>query len=198
MASYAMYGNGTFGGSSNFLSQLGGIGNAWGDGIASGIKMGTALMNYDNAVATNPSALRAEISKNIAAQGTNEGIHYRNYMMNGILSQLAAGKPLTDQQRQLINGGYVQGIGNNTGGLTAQVEGTPVNTNGGTPATQPATMPVTTVARTQAPTVQLVAPERTQHWSANLAMPATNYGNLGYGVNGQTAAQTLRNMGWGK
>lgn len=193
MASYAMYGNGPFGGSSNFLATLGGIGNAWGDGIASGIKMGTALMNYDNAVATNPSALRAEISKNIAAQGTNEGIHYRNYMMNEMLSQLASGKELTDQQKQLINAGYVQGVGNVAGGLTGQVQGTPTNTNGGTLATQPATMPVT--AATQTPPAQLAPPQRVANWQAPLQLPATNYGNLGYG--GQTAAQTLRSMGWG-
>lgn len=196
MASYAMYGNGPFGGSSNFLATLGGIGNAWGDGIASGIKMGTALMNYDNAVATNPSALRAEISKNIAAQGTNDGIHYRNYMMNEMLSQLASGKDLTDQQKQLINAGYVQGIGNAVGGLTGQVQGTPTNTNGGTLATQPATMPVTTAVKTATPTVQLVAPQQQGvSWQSRLQMPATNYGSLGYG--GQTAAQTLRSMGWG-
>lgn len=144
MAGYDMMGNGAFGGSSNFLSMLGGIGNDWGYGMASGIKMGTAMMNYNNAIATNPSALRANIAKNIAAQGQYEGEHYRNSMMNPMLSRLASGQELLDWQKRLIDGGYVQGIGNGqTGGMTGSVQGTPTNTNGGTPATQVATMPIT-------------------------------------------------------
>ena len=46
MPSYAMTGNGIFGGSNNFLSILGGIGNAWGDGMTSGMNMGKALIDY--------------------------------------------------------------------------------------------------------------------------------------------------------
>lgn len=91
MASYAMNGSGTFGGSNNFLALMGGVGEDWLYGMNQGMAFGKALMDYQNQLYTSPSATRAAIAKNIEAQGTSEGNHYRNYMDNQILSYLAGG-----------------------------------------------------------------------------------------------------------
>lgn len=91
MSSYAMNGSGTFGGSNNFLALMGGVGEDWLYGMNQGMAFGKALMDYQNQLYTSPSATRAAIAKNIEAQGTSEGNHYRNYMDNQILSYLAGG-----------------------------------------------------------------------------------------------------------
>ena len=91
MSSYAMNGSGTFGGSNNFLALMGGVGEDWLYGMNQGMAFGKALMDYQNQLYTRPSATRAAIAKNIEAQGTSEGNHYRNYMDNQILSYLAGG-----------------------------------------------------------------------------------------------------------
>ena len=91
MSSYAMNGSGTFGGSNNFLALMGGVGEDWLYGMNQGMAFGKALMDYQNQLYTSPSATRAAIAKNIEAQGTSEGNHYRNYMDNQILSYLAVG-----------------------------------------------------------------------------------------------------------
>lgn len=91
MSSYAMNGSGTFGGSNNFLALMGGVGEDWLYGMNHGMAFGKALMDYQNQLYTSPSATRAAIAKNIEAQGTSEGNHYRNYMDNQILSYLAGG-----------------------------------------------------------------------------------------------------------
>lgn len=151
MSSYSMVGNGSFGGSGNFLANLGGIGRAWGDGIASGMQMGTAMQTYNNFINTSPSSVRAQIAQNIASQGQHEGEHYRNYMMNDILSALAGGQNLSGRQQEMIDKGYVQGIGSpNVGGTTANVAGTPAqqptpNTQSAKPA-QVTTAPIPTTA----------------------------------------------------
>lgn len=97
MSSYSMHGNGMFGGSNNFLSLLGGIGDDWSYGMNQGMNMGLQMLNYNNAVNLSPSAMRAKISKNIAEQGYNEGSHYIDYMMNQPLSYLAGGGDPTHQ-----------------------------------------------------------------------------------------------------
>lgn len=91
MSSYAMNGSGTFGGSNNFLALMGGVGEDWLYGMNQGMAFSKALMDYQNQLYTSPSATRAAIAKNIEAQGTSEGNHYRNYMDNQILSYLAGG-----------------------------------------------------------------------------------------------------------
>lgn len=141
MSNYSFTGNGHFGGTNNFLGILGGIGQDWGDGMAAGMKMGTAMQNYSNFINTSPSQVRAQIAQNVAAEGQATGDHYRNYMMNGILSRLAGGLPFTEQQQKLIDGGYIQGInGQGNTGLSGSVSGTPVTTQVNTsPATQVAT-----------------------------------------------------------
>ena len=150
MPSYAMTGNGIFGGSNNFLSILGGIGNAWGDGMISGMNMGKAIMDYQKSVYTNPSATRAAIAQNIANQGTAEGTHYRNSIMNPMLSQLAGSGQLADWQRGLLNQGYLNiGQGVNSNASVQNVEGTPA-------VTQPATTPATTPAQPTSPTAPTV------------------------------------------
>nr|DAR25218.1 MAG TPA: hypothetical protein [Caudoviricetes sp.] len=150
MPSYAMTGNGNFGGSNNFLSILGGIGNAWGDGIISGMNMGKAIMDYQKSVYTNPSATRAQIAQNIANQGTAEGTHYRNSIMNPMLSQLAGGGELADWQRQILNQGYVNsGQGVNSNASVQTVQGTPL-------VTQTATTPATTPAQPTQPSTPMV------------------------------------------
>ncbi len=77
-AIHAMTGNGIFGGSNNFLSILGGIGNALGDGMISGMNMGKALMDYQKSGIHKLISYCAAIAQNIANQGTAEGTHYRN------------------------------------------------------------------------------------------------------------------------
>ena len=152
MPSYAMTGNGLFGGSNNFLGVLGGIGSAWGDGMISGMNMGKALMDYQKYVYTNPSATRAAIAQNIANQGTYEGTHYRNSIMNPMLSRLAGGEELSDWQKSLLNQGYVnvgQGVNSNTS--VQNVQGTPA-------VTQTATLPATTPAKPTAPSAPTTAP----------------------------------------
>lgn len=127
MSSYAMEGTGTFGGSNNFLALLGGVGDDWAHGMNQGMNMGLQMQNYNNAVNLNPSAMRAQISKNIAEQGYNEGSHYTNQMMNQPLSYLAGGGDPTQP------GSPYQGmIGRN---LMGTVVGTP---NATAQANQPA------------------------------------------------------------
>lgn len=174
MPSYAMTGNGIFGGSNNFLSILGGIGNAWGDGMTSGMNMGKAIMDYQKSVYTNPSATRAAIAQNIANQGTAEGTHYRNSIMNPMLSQLAGGGQLTDWQKSLLNNGYVnvgQGVNSNTS--VQNVEGTPV-------VTQPATTPTTTPAQPKMPTAPTVYSAPAQPVAPT---PYNPYGNFALNTN---------------
>ena len=174
MPSYAMTGNGIFGGSSNFLSILGGIGNAWGDGMTSGMNMGKAIMDYQKSVYTNPSATRAAIAQNIANQGTAEGTHYRNSIMNPMLSQLAGGGQLMDWQKSLLNNGYVnvgQGVNSNTS--VQNVEGTPV-------VTQPATTPATTPAQPKMPTAPTVYSAPAQPVAPT---PYNPYGNFALNTN---------------
>ena len=138
------------GGSNNFLNILGGIGSAWGDGIISGMNMGKALMDYQKSVYTNPSATRAQIAQNIANQGTAEGTHYRNSIMNPILSQLAGGGELMDWQKQILNQGYVNAAqGVNSNASVQNVQGTPV-------VTQTATTPATTPAQPTQPSAPMV------------------------------------------
>lgn len=142
MPSYTMVGEGGFGGSNNFLAQLGGIGQDWGDGMMAGMRMGTALMNYNNAVAQNPSALQAKIAQNVANQGTYEGEHYRNAIMNPRLSRLASGADLQDWERAMLqtNGYGDYGMVNGTPSATNTAQGTPqVTQTAATPATTPAT-----------------------------------------------------------
>lgn len=173
MPSYAMTGNGIFGGSNNFLSILGGIGNAWGDGMTSGMNMGKALMDYQKSVYTNPSATRAAIAQNIANQGTAEGTHYRNSIMNPMLSQLAGGGELADWQRGLLNQGYLNiGQGVNSNASVQNVQGTPVTT-------QTNTQPSTTVAQPTQPTAPTVYTQ-TQPVAPT---PYNPYGNLTLNTN---------------
>lgn len=120
MSSYSMYGGGTFGGSNNFLSLLGGIGDDWAHGMNQGMNMGLQMLNYNNAINLSPSAMRAKIAKNISEQGYNEGSHYINHMMNQPLSYLAGGGDPTQ-----VNSPYQGMIGRNWLG---NVLGTP-NTN---------------------------------------------------------------------
>lgn len=91
MANYSMVGNGHFGGSNNFLAQLGGIGDSWLYGWGQGMRFGNALMDYQNKVYTNPSNVNRQIAQNIEALGAAEGNHYRHYMDNKVLSYLAGG-----------------------------------------------------------------------------------------------------------
>lgn len=138
MSSYAMYGTGQFGGSNNLLSMLGGIGTDWANGTNLGMQQGMALMQYNNALATNPSALRAQIAQNIANEGTSTGNHYRNYMDNQVLSYLAGGGNPADPNSPFNQWWGQQRIGALTG--TNMVQGTPVNT-------QPNSNPTTQVAQ---------------------------------------------------
>lgn len=96
MSSYSMVGNGYLGGSSNFLSLLGGIGDDWAYGLGQGMRMGSAVMDYNNKLATNPSHIRNQIAQNIANQGTAIGTHYLNSLDNQILSYLVGGGDPSD------------------------------------------------------------------------------------------------------
>lgn len=143
MPSYSMLGNGNFGGSSNFFSQLGGIAPAWGDGLTAGLNMGSQLIDYKNKVDINPSATNAKIAQNINAKDVAEGDHYANYMMNQVLSKLAGGKPLEDYQKNLLQTGVVNlGTGVNKANLIASTQGTPTQTQ---PNSTPATSQVSLV-----------------------------------------------------
>lgn len=186
MASYDFTGNGVFGGSSNFLAALGGIGDSWGDGINSGIKMATNLANYNDLVNTMPSAQRAAIAKNIATQSAYEAQHYSQLPMVEAFSRLAGGAPLTDWQRQLLgNMGYVSGQGNNiANSLSGNVQGTPSQQNSApsqTPAqpVQPSTPSQPNPYWTNPMTVQTpVGGWRAPILSGNTTSP---YGGLSYG-----------------
>ncbi len=153
MGNYSMVGNGTFGGHNNFLGHVAGVVNNAVDGLHAGMNFSTTLMNYQNMLATNPSAVQRQIAQNIQAQGTAEGEHYRNYMMNGMLSRLAGGQPLLEEQKRLLNSGFIQGFGPNNAnsGMTGAVQGTPV-------ATQTNAMPATQVAQPMQPSVQPLPP----------------------------------------
>lgn len=126
MSSYAMTGNGIFGGSGNFLSMLGGLGSDWYNGANLGLQQGMAMMQYNNALATNPSAVRGQIAQNVANQGTAEGNHYRNYLDNQILSYLAGGGNPNDANSPFNNFWGQNRVGAMTG--TNQMQGTPINT----------------------------------------------------------------------
>lgn len=139
MSSYSMFGNGVFGGSNNFLSLLGGLGQDWASGTNAGLQQSLALMQYDNALATNPSAQRATISQNVANQGTNEGNHYRNYLDNQILSYLAGGGNPAAASSPFNQWWGQQRLGALTG--TNQVQGTPINTQPNANPTTEVVMP---------------------------------------------------------
>lgn len=150
MSSYSMYGTGTFGGSNNFLSLLGGVGQDWANGTNLGLQQGMAMMQYNNALATNPSAVRAQIAQNVANEGTSTGNHYRNYLDNQILSYLAGGGNPSAQNSPFNNWWGQQRAGALTG--TNQIQGTPTNTQTNTnPTTQVAQPVVFTSAGTPAP-----------------------------------------------
>lgn len=147
MASYSMVGSGNFGGTSNFLGQLGSIARPWGDAMTAGMNMGSQFIDYQNKVNLNPSAVNAQIAQNVNAKDVAEGDHYANYMMNSVLSKLAGGKLLEDYQKQLLNSGVVNlGSGVNKANLVGSVQGTPTQTQpNATPATtqaQPVQQPV--------------------------------------------------------
>ncbi len=81
-----MTGNGIFGGSNNFLSILGGIGNAWGDGMISGMNMGKALMDYQICI-HKPISYSCSNRTEHCESGTAEGTHYKNSIIG--LNQLS-------------------------------------------------------------------------------------------------------------
>lgn len=140
MPSYSMVGSGTFGGTSNILGQLGSVAPHWGDAMTMGMNMGSQLIDYQNKVNLNPSAVNAQLAQNIAAKDAAEKAHYQDYMMNQVLSALAGGKGLENYQKNSLESGVVNlGGGVNMQNLYGATQGTPQQTQTQfTPATTPA------------------------------------------------------------
>jgi len=125
-----------FGGSNNWLALAGGVGNDWGLGLEKSMGLGQMMLNYQKAVAMQPSSIRAGIAHNINQQSSNELDHYQRLPVLGAASQALGGN--TAQMQDLLR---MWGLNTANGGVAygANSQATPMSVQtGGSLQTTPA------------------------------------------------------------